>query len=489
MNYLKSFFLFFIFITSAFSNVTLKAPDSFIKNEPYVFEIEAVGSSIKFPEIKNIDNYLVEQAGTSRTLQIVNGNYDEKISKKYMILPKDDFEIPSFTFQIGNSEVKTEAKKIVQKKISKTSSNNFDLTLVPSKRELYVGEDLIIKLIFKYKRGTQITDLGFEKPHFENFWYEKLKNSSKSYEENGFVVQELDFLLFPQKSGELKINPLRVDVQLIQSGISNGSFSFFSNKTKIKKIYSNELIFNVKELPSNTNLIGDFDISATIDKNKINQGESLSYKLKIKGTGNFEDIKDLKLDINNATVYDNKPEIKTNYTNNGYEGEYVKVFSIIPNSSLQIPELSLSFFNKKQNKVITKKTKSFNIEVKNQKTQSVVLEKPKEVEIVKEVSKESRNLSLMDKIVYFILGMAFTLLMFGLYYYVKILKSKKVSKSETPLITLVRKAKYKDDLLRVLVPYLKKDDVLDELIYECETKKEFKILKKEIVHRLKEINI
>lgn len=490
MKYFRYIFLLIFFSLTAFAKVTLKAPNSFIKNEPYYFEFEAIGSSIKFPEIKTIDNYVVEPAGTSRTLQIVNGNYDEKISKRFMILPKNDFQIPSFSFNIKGVEIKTKPKKVLEKKISKTASQNFDLSLVANKDELYVGEDLVVKLIFKYKRGIQITDLGFEKPHFENFWYEKLNNSNRSYEENGFVVQELDFLLFPQKSGDLKISPLRVDVQLLKNNFSNRTFSFLSNNSVVKKIYSNDLSFKVKELPLGVKLLGDFDITASVDKKLINQGESISYKLKIKGIGNFEDIKDLKLDINNATVYDNKPEIKTNYTKKGNEGEYTKVFSIVPNASLEIPPLRLSFYDKNKQEVVSKKTEAFKIEVKNQKSKSVVLEKAKVKEVKKEFQKEEKiAISFMDKMVYFILGIAFTLLIFGLYKYANILKSKKSSKMDTNLISLVKKAKVKDELLRVLVPYLKIDDGLDELIYQCESKKEFKILKKEIIDKLKEINI
>ena len=173
----------------------INSSNSFIKGEAFVFEFVAVGSSVKFPKIEKIDGYLVEDLGTSRSLQIINGNYDEKLSKKYRIVPKSDFTIPSFTFIINDNEIQSEPKKITSTKVSKTASSRFDLTLRPSKTSLYVGEDLLVKLIFKYKRGVQITDLGFEQPHFENFWYKKVDSSSKRFEQNGYIVQELDFLL------------------------------------------------------------------------------------------------------------------------------------------------------------------------------------------------------------------------------------------------------------------------------------------------------
>lgn len=481
--------LVFIFITiQSFANVKLHSPDEFVKGESFLFEFEAVGSSIDFPKVEKIGDYLVEDLGTSRSLQIINGNYDEKLSKRYKIVPTKNFTIPSFTFIINGEEVKSQQKDILVKKLKKTLSNNFDLTLTPSKKVVYVGEDIVLKLVFKYKKGLQITNLGFEQPHFENFWYKKITNSNKRYEENTYVVQELEFLLFPQKSGNLKINPLRVDVQMVDTSRGNGTFGFFSTVPKVVKVYSNELSLNVKELPANINLVGEFDIKASIDRDEVNQGESISYKLVIEGIGNFDDIEDMKLNIPNAVIYDNKPEIKTKYSQKGYEGFYQKSFSIIPNDTTTIPSLELQYFSKGQNKVITKRSKPFEIKVKNTVQKKVVLEKPKEIEKKEEIKTLEKSSSLKEKVTFFILGIFITLLIIGLYNFVRIKKQKK-NKVDTPLIKLVKKAKFKDELIKILAPFIKKDEELDKLIYECESDKDFKALQKDIVSLLKELKI
>lgn len=487
MKTIKYFLILILLNISIFASVTLKAPDSFTKGEPFIFVYEAIGSSIEFPEIKSIDGYLVESIGTSRSLQIINGNYDEKIAKRFKLLPQKDFTIPSFTFEIDGKEIKSQEKKITARTITKTTSNNFDLTLKPSKTELYTGEELLVKLIFKYKKGLQITNLGFEKPHFNNFWYKRLDNSSKRYEENNYIVQELDFLLFPQKSGELTISPLRVDVQMMDSN-SSGNFGFFTMAPKVVKVYSNELKFDVKDLPNGINYIGDFQIDASIDKNKIKQGESISYRLNIKGVGNFDDIQDIKLNIPNATIYDNKPEINTKFTSNGYEGSYTKVYSIVPSNSLEIPSISFKYFSKKDKKIVEKKTKPFKIEVEEKAIKKVVLEKPKVEESIEKEVLIKKEKSTSDRVLFFFLGVGFTLLIIGLYTYVKLQKNKK-SKNDTPLIKLVKKSKDKSELIKVLVPFIKKDPNLDNLIYECQGAKDFKILKKEILELLKDLKI
>ncbi len=488
MKFIRIFVVFLALNLYLCASVFLNSSNSFIKDEPYIFELEASGNDIKFPKIEKIDGYIVENIGNARSIQVINGNYQEKITKRYKILPKKDFEIPSFTFTIDGDEVKTKPKKVFQKKIHKTNSNNFDLTLIPSKTELFVGEELKIKLIFKYRKGLRITDLGFEKPHFSNFWYKKVDSSNGRYEENGFIIQELDFLLFPQKSGQLLIPALNVVVQMVDDQSQN-AFGFFSLSPKIVKVYSNELKFDVKEIPNGVKLIGEFFISAKLDKTKIKLGEAISYKLTVSGWGNLDDIEDMKLDIPSATIYENKPELKADFKDEKYQGVFTKVYSIIPNESLEIPSIKLKYYSKKDKEIKTVKTKKFQIEVEGKKEiKEPVLQKaePKK-QSVKEIIVEKKA-SLQDKILFFILGIVFSLFILSLYKYIIIRKSKE-SKKETSLLKLVKKSRDKQTLLKILAPHVKKDEKLDNLIYECQGRKDFRSLKDEIIRLLKELKI
>lgn len=486
MKLFRFFWLYLLFALFLHAEVSLNSSDTYIKNEPFIFEFSASGDDVKFPKIEKVGGFLVENIGTSRSLQIVNSNYKEKITKRYKILANTDFEIPSFVFNINGKEFKTQAKKITEKKIKKTASNNFDLTLSSSKNELFVGEELQVKLIFKYKKGLRITDLGFEQPHFNNFWYKRLDNNNRRYEKNGYVIQELDFLLFPQKSGELRIPPLRVDVQLVDNQNPN-NFGFFALTPKLIKVYSNDLIFKVKELPSNTNFIGEFSISANIDKSKIILGEALSYKLTISGWGNLDDIQDIDLNIPKASVYGNKPELKADFKDGKYQGIFTKVYSIIPNESLLIPSVKFKYYSKLDKKVKEIKTKSFKIEVEGKKKEKVILEKSQNIEpIQKEIIIKKDN-TLMEKISFFIFGFLFAVLIFGLFKYVKL--HNKRDKKETPLIKLVKNSKNKLHLVRVLAPFVKKDERLDKLIFRCEENIDFKVLKADLIRLLKELKI
>ncbi len=475
-----------MFIISLFSNVELNLPKEVIKGEALVFSLNISGNKILMPKLELIDSNSVQEISSSSSTNIVNSQITRSIKKIYSIYPQKDFIFPSLKFIIDGKEYFTKEQKIVLTESKKTISKSFDLSIKTEKTDLYLNENFILTLVFKYKKNANIVDLSFEKPNFENFWYKQIKGS-KQYEQNQYIVQELKFLLFPLKEGALRINPIRINAQIMDE---NNSFSLFSNTMSNIKIYSNELEFNIKKLPSNVNLIGSFDIKSNVDKTKIKLGEAVSFNLEIFGNGNIDDIKDIKLDLENATVYDNKPIIKAKYEDGKYKGTYSKTFSIIPTKSISIPKINLEYFDKDLKKVISKQSTSFDIELENNTVEkSTKLIKKVKTELKsKEVIKVVEKTSTKDRLIFFAFGIIVGILILGLYFYV--IKYKTKSKSnDTALLKKINKAKTKDKLLKILAVYIRIDSTLDELIFKLEENSDIKLIKKDIVKRIKKINL
>ena len=475
-----------MFIISLFSNVEINLPKEVIKGEALVFSFNISGNKILMPKLELIDSNSVQEISSSSSTNIVNSQITRSIKKIYSIYPQKDFIFPSLKFIIDGKEYFTKEQKIVLTESKKTISKSFDLSIKTEKTDLYLNENFILTLVFKYKKNANIVDLSFEKPNFENFWYKQIKGS-KQYEQNQYIVQELKFLLFPLKEGALRINPIRINAQIMDE---NNSFSLFSNTMSNIKIYSNELEFNIKKLPSNVNLIGSFDIKSNVDKTKIKLGEAVSFNLEIFGNGNIDDIKDIKLDLENATVYDNKPIIKAKYEDGKYKGTYSKTFSIIPTKSISIPKINLEYFDKDLKKVISKQSTSFDIELENNTVEkSTKLIKKVKTELKsKEVIKVVEKTSTKDRLIFFAFGIIVGILILGLYFYV--IKYKTKSKSnDTALLKKINKAKTKDELLKILAVYIRIDSTLDELIFKLEENSDIKLIKKDIVKRIKKINL
>ena len=486
MFFFKYFIFLNIFLVSSFSSIELNLPKNGIKGETLFFSIEAVGNKIIFPDFKSINSYSIQEVSSTSSTNIINSSITKRVKKVYSLDPTEDFIFPSLKFVVDGKEYFSKERKIILKNAQKTISSDFELSIKSDKNKLYVNENFILSLIFKYKKNLNIIDLSFEKPSFDNFWYKQL-NNPKQYEEGEFIVQELNFLLAPLKKGILVINPLKINAQIIKE---NNSFSFFSKNSEALKIYSNNLEFNIEELPKNINLIGKFDIKTQSNKVEINQGEAISYKIIISGHGNIDDIKDFKLDLKDAIVYENKPVIKTEYKDSKYQGTYTKVFSIIPNKSITIPKINLEYFDKDLNEIVLKQSNDIKIKLTNgsiSKKSKLIkksVEKSKEKEIVKIIERDS----IKDRIIFFLLGLLTGILILGLYLYV--IKYKLKSKfSETSLLKKIKKSKDKEELLKVLAIYLRVDSSLDELIFKLEEKDDIKSLKKDIITKIKELQL
>ena len=487
MKIFKFIGLFLFFVNTLYGNVKLYLPsNNIVKNEAFIFVLEAYGNNITFPSIPLIDGKAVQEISSITSTNIINGKVTKKIKKTYSFYPIKDFILPSFEVDIDGKNYKTNEEKISIQKASKTQSSLFDFSIKTNNNDLYIGENFILTMVFKYKKDLDILDLSFDKPSFENFWYKQIDNTKK-YEEGDFTVFEIKFLMFALKEGSQKIEALGINAQVMD----NSSYSVFSS-TRNKKIYSNELNFNIKNLPANTNLIGNFEISASVDKQIVKKGEAVSFKLNIIGSGNIDDIPDIKIPIDDVTIYENKPLVKTQILNNEYKGEWEKVYSIIANRSFTIPSIKLDYFDKNLSKVISKQTNSFNIEVLDEEIKKeVLLEKATEKilpeEKPKEIIKVVEQTSTLDRIIFFFLGIAFSILIISLYFYV--ITSKRKKQEDKPLVKKVKESKTKDELLKTLAVYLKIDVKLDAYIFELEKTKDIDSLKKEIIKTLKELKL
>lgn len=228
MNKLLLIFLTFTFL---YSDVKIYAPSTFTTNEPYDFMIEASGEDINLANINQVDSMIVQVLGTSSTLSIINSKQTRSIKRTFRIYPNKDFTLPSFKVDIDGKEYQTNEVEVKQVKSEQTKSDEFVLEMQTDKSDVFVGESLNVTMVFGYKKDLDILDLALQNPRFENFWMAKSSNSEK-YEQDGFIYQKINFLLYPQKSGMLTINPVKVNVALLDTSSQNFSFLGRPQKTK-----------------------------------------------------------------------------------------------------------------------------------------------------------------------------------------------------------------------------------------------------------------
>ena len=477
--------IFLPFILNA--KVVLSAPDTFYKNDVVNFKIVATGTDIKIPEIQTIDGLVVQDTGTSKHTTIINGARSYKFVKAYALVGTKDIHIPSFEILIDNKIEKTQAKTIKMLKVEKTKSDLYNLSISVDKKNVYVGEAIEFTLKFKYKKDLEIVSLDYTKPKFENFWVKELKPKDSQNNYTEYLEQEIKYLLFPQNAGKIEIEPLKIAITTLKNQYG-GSF-YLTTPTVTIPVYSNKLELNVKALPKDINLIGDFTIKSTVDKTTIDQGDAVSYKLYIEGRGNIDDLDDVEINISNTTIYDNPSKKEYNIKDNIYGGKYTKTYSLVGKQDFIIPSIEVQYFDKKTATVKTIKTKEYNIKV----NKSLVKERKLEIaQIPKQnISQQIQKVQTVtttdnQKLLYFMVGLVSGMVILGSY--VLWIKRDK-EKSEITLVQHVKKAKTPDALFKTLVVYINIDEELDKIIYKLEhlSLEEYKKEKTSIVKVIKEL--
>jgi hypothetical protein len=479
-----------LFLNIVNAGVTIKVPDSFTSNEILKFTIEASGTGeVEFPNIDKIDGFVVENGGTSSSISIINGSRTQKLSRTYYLYPNRDVTIPSFEIKIDSQSFYTKAKKVKKKELTKTLSSLYDLSISSDKKSLRVGEPVIVTIKFKYHKDSQVMDLKLSPVAFENFWY-KQASKLKQYETSQYIVQEVAYVLFPQKSGVLKIDPMSVDISLVD--FNRVSFSFFGTPTKKKKIVSNSLEFDVAALPDGIELYGDFKISSKIDKSEVEEGEAFSFQVEFRGYGNIDDLSDIKLNIPNTTIYENEPEKDYGFSDNRYGGVYKKSFSIVASESFVIPSITIKYLDKATNKIEFTATKEHRVKViRNTKSSSTTPKLEKAQPSSEEVAKTTPKVAFIQtsdnqKILFFMIGLIVgvlasvaTLWLLG----VRELSTK--NSDDNPL----EKVKTSDELLCYLLPLVGKNSTIDRVIFKLEKGEHVDIKKvKKVLSRLKIIS-
>jgi hypothetical protein len=487
----KIIFFICIFSLSLFAKVKLDAPQQYFQGDGIEFRISASGKDIQLPDIKKIGDYQVRTFGTSTQTNVFNGVQTTSLVKNYMVYPQGDLHIPSFEVKINGKSVKTKPHIVRMVKVEKTKSDLYSFDLTVDKNEVYVGEGIKLQIEFKYRKDLNIVSLEFEKPEFDGFWVKKLKSDVKKNDPI-YNYQSLHYLLFPQKPGKQEIGVMKINVLTLDNKYAN-SF-FFTGATNSTPVYSNVINLNIKPLPQGIDLIGKFAMEGSVDKKIVQAGEPVSYRLKIKGEGNIDDIKELKLEIPGVTIYENPAKKKYSIQKGNYGGVYDKVFSIVAAEDFVIPSVTLQYFDKGLNQVKALRTQEYAVQVIGEKKKEkavlkVAQEEDKTAVIVPNngVTKKKGSIDIWHG-VFFLLGVLVTLLLLVVYNLLKL--NRKQIEKETPLSVKVKNAKSADELFKILVNYINIDKDLDKIIYQLEdgiAVEQLKKVKKEVISIVKDI--
>lgn len=259
--------------------------------------------------------------------------------------------------------------------------NDVFITATVSKSKVFKDEALLVT----YKLYT-LYDVpainSLKVPQFDNFYSSEAYSPSNAhfdveyYKGKKYYTAVLaKYLLQPQKSGKLKIEPMSIDVVLEKVVMSQDPFGFFGGfpeRIRMNKhLKSNALEINVEALPEDapasfSGAVGQYALRSELNNNELYTDNEATLKVILEGTGNlnFVDAPSVSLPVEFDTF---PPVVTDEYKLSGdtYKGKKTFEYLFTPKSSgsYTIAPLQFSFFNTKTKKYETLTTDSIKVNV------------------------------------------------------------------------------------------------------------------------------
>ncbi len=451
---------------SLIASVTAKVDRAVIyAGDPLTLTIEATGSNIEFPNIDEIDGFMVQGRATGRNIVISNGKRVSSQQLRVTISPDKSITIPPFNIKIDGNIQKTKPIhiKVVEPK-AEPDGAAIQLVTKSSKSEVYIGESLKFDIIFRYKRGVRIDDISIATPQFDGFWAEPINSKPvEGIDQDGYITRTISYILFAQQDGKIKIPSVVAEV-----GTRSRRVSLFGPSLQYKRVYSDTLELTVKPLPTGIDLYGEFKLRSSIDKKRVEASRAVNLKIEIEGYGNVGDIDKFEPIVDGAIVYANDPVVQGYIKNGRYYGKFEQSIAVVMEQNSTIPAMEFKYLDSKTNKVVTKHTQPYEIEV--------IGAKPQQHTTTQATIQTDQNLqnSTEDEpeIVVLILISFFTgALSASIFWWLYLMRSKDPKKDNiehSPITKQIQKAEDDKELFLLLLPYKNLDSFMDEVLLKLE---------------------
>ncbi len=337
------------------------------------YSVNAKPSSFSPPDLSAF-NYSGPSQSSSSNIQMINGKVSQSVNYTYTYYLQ---AVKAGKFTLGKAKVQVNGKSYTSNTLEievvkgaapnqnagnrqnagQITGDDLFVRVEVNKRNVFVGEQIIAKI----KIYTRVSLVGFEDskfPNFNGFWTQEIQTPSQISLQrenvNGNIYQVgtlKEMILFPQKSGDLIIEPADITC-VLRKRVRPRSFFDNGYRDYSKKIVSPKVKITVKQLPFNkpenfTGAVGSYKFETSIDKNQCKTNDAITLKVKISGNGNIKLVE--KPNINfpaDFEVYKPKENVNVKNTKNGSVGKKTFEYVLIPRHAgdFKIPPIEFCYF-------------------------------------------------------------------------------------------------------------------------------------------------
>ena len=413
------FLLVGIALTAFADDVVFKAsaPKQVIVGRPFqlTYSVNQRSRDLRAPEFTDFDVLSGPYTSTSSSTSFVNGKRTSSFEQTYtyMLMARK-----AGTFTIGPATIKVDGENVQSNGVrievlpedqqpaqsSQPSAAGNQQSAGQSSQSSQSGsvssENLFVRTIASKTRVHEQEALMVTyKLYFANVDVAQLTNNTKLPEFTGFLKQELEqgeiqtelehyngrnyqtavlyrTILYPQHSGEIKIDPanfeavLRVQVQQRPRSIFDDFFGSYTNVTRM--LTAPGVTIHVAALPSGkpagfSGGVGRFTLTPSISQTEVQTNDAVTIKLDISGSGNMKLLKTPAIDWPEGfEPYDPKVTNDFRTTTSGVSGTKSIEYLAIPRSAGEytIPAVKFSYFDIDEKAYKTLSTPEYTILVK-----------------------------------------------------------------------------------------------------------------------------
>ena len=419
MKRIISILLSLITLSAFADDVVFKAsaPKQVIVGRPFqlTYSVNQRSRDLRAPEFTDFDVLSGPYTSTSSSTSFVNGkrtsSYEQTYTYMLMARKAGTFTIGPATIKVDGENVQSNGVRIEvlpedqqPAQSSQPSAAGNQQSAGQSSQSSQSGsvssENLFVRTIASKTRVHEQEALMVTyKLYFANVDVAQLTNNTKLPEFTGFLKQELEqgeiqtelehyngrnyqtavlyrTILYPQHSGEIKIDPanfeavLRVQVQQRPRSIFDDFFGSYTNVTRM--LTAPGVTIHVAALPSGkpagfSGGVGRFTLTPSISQTEVQTNDAVTIKLDISGAGNMKLLKTPAIDWPEGfEPYDPKVTNDFRTTTSGVSGTKSIEYLAIPRSAGEytIPAVKFSYFDIDEKAYKTLSTPEYTILVK-----------------------------------------------------------------------------------------------------------------------------
>ncbi len=395
-----------------------QAPSQVIVGRPFqlTYSVNQRSRDLRAPEFTDFDYLAGPYTSTSSSTSFVNGHRTSTFEQTYtytlmaqkagtftispasikvdgesyqsngvriQVLPEDEQQAaPTQSSQSSQNYQNTQSSQSSSQG-SNVSSENIFVRTIASKTRVHEQEALMItyKLYFANVDVAQLTN-NTKLPEFTGFLKQDLEQGEiqtqlEHYNGRNYQTAVLyRTILYPQHSGDIKIDPakfeavLRVQTRQQVRSIFDDFFGSYTNVTKM--LTAPGATIHVSALPSGkpagfSGGVGKFTMTPSISQTELQTNDAVTIKLDISGAGNMKLIKTPAIDWPEGfEPYDPKVTNNFNTTTAGVSGTKSIEYLAIPRNAGEytIPPITFSYFDIEDKAYRTLATPEYTIRVK-----------------------------------------------------------------------------------------------------------------------------